>query len=163
MTSRFILNREADFLFLFGTVLLVCLLTAIWLFSYLFTKARALSVILFCAHRSINLFAGLLYLLLDDQRLKLTNTHLICCVGCIHDRVPSGSSFNDVIPPRFWLRSLPGGKPNIKLLLRGPDDGYNFRPHSSSRVGHGDAELKQPGTGSSERSFKPLSKTWSQK
>lgn len=77
--------------------------------------------------------------------------------------MPSGSSLSDVIGPRFWFKSLPGGNVNIKLLDRGPDDGYNFRPHSNSSVGHGDAELKQPGTGSSERSFKPLSTTWSQK
>lgn len=50
-------------------------------------------------------------------------TYLICCVGCIHDRVPSGSSLSDVIGPRFWFRSLPGGKLNIRLLLRAPDDG----------------------------------------
>ncbi|XP_052563052.1 uncharacterized protein LOC128092715 [Culex pipiens pallens] len=41
---------------------------------------------------------------------------------------------------------------------RGTDDGYSFRPHSSSSVGQGDAELK-PGTVSSERSFSPLSYT----
>lgn len=91
---------------------------------------------------------------------RIHSTYLICCVG-IHVLVPSGSSLSDVIGPRFWFKSLPGGKLNI--TLRGPDDGYNFRPHSKSSVGHGDAELKQPGTGSSERSFKPLSTTWSQK
>lgn len=91
-------------------------------------------------------------------------TYLICCVGCIHALVvPSGSSLSDVIGPRFWFKSPLGGKLNIRLLLRGPDGGYNFRGHSNSNGGHGDAELKQPGTASSERSFRPLSTTWSQK
>lgn len=68
-----------------------------------------------------------------------------------------------MIGPRFWFKSPLGGKLNIRLLLRGPDGGYNFRGHSNSNGGHGDAELKQPGTASSERSFRPLSTTWSQK
>jgi len=38
------------------------------------------------------------------------------------------------------------------LVPRDPVVGYNLRPHSSSSVGHGEAELK-PGTGSSERSL----------
>lgn len=52
-----------------------------------------------------------------------------------------------------------GGNPNIMPPApRGTDDGYSLRPHSSSSVGQGDAELK-PGTVSSERSFSPLSYT----
>lgn len=86
-------------------------------------------------------------------------SHFIWSVGCIHARAPNGSSLSDVIGPRFWFKSPPGGRLNIRLLLRGPDDGYNFRPHSNSSVGHGDAELKQPGTGSSERSFRLLLNT----
>lgn len=83
-------------------------------------------------------------------------TYFVWSAGCIHALAPNGSSFSDVMGPRGWFRSPPdGGRPNIKLLLRGPDEGYNFRPHSSSSVGHGEAELKQPGTGSSERSFRP--------
>uniref|UniRef100_A0A182MXY5 Uncharacterized protein n=1 Tax=Anopheles dirus TaxID=7168 RepID=A0A182MXY5_9DIPT len=75
-------------------------------------------------------------------------------------RAPSGSSFSDVIGPRGWFMSAPvGGRPNIMPPApRGTDDGYSFRPHSSSSVGQGEAELK-PGTVSSERSFKPLSYT----
>lgn len=46
-----------------------------------------------------------------------------------------------------------GGKPNIRPPVpRGPVDGYNFRPHSNSSVGHGEAELK-PGAASSDLSF----------
>lgn len=95
-----------------------------------------------------------------EEKKKKRITHFNCSVGCIQARAPSGSSLSDVIGPRFWFKSPPGGKPNIRLLLLGPDDGYSFRPHSSSSVGHGDAELKQPGTASSERSFRLFSNTW---
>ncbi|EDS33632.1 conserved hypothetical protein [Culex quinquefasciatus] len=79
---------------------------------------------------------------------------------CIQARAPSGSSLSEVIGPRGWFMSAPvGGRPNIMPPApRGTDDGYSFRPHSSSSVGQGDAELK-PGTVSSERSFSPLSYT----
>lgn len=97
---------------------------------------------------------------LSGWRLKCGISHFSCSVGCIQARAPSGSSLSDVIGPRFWFKSPPGGKPNIRLLLLGPDVGYSFRPHSSSSVGHGDAELKQPGTASSERSFRLFSNTW---
>jgi len=81
--------------------------------------------------------------------------------GCMAHRLPSGSSFSEVIGPRGWFMSTAavGGRPNIRPPAdRGPETalGYSFRPHSmpSSRVGQGEAELK-PGTGSSERSLKP--------
>lgn len=73
--------------------------------------------------------------------------------GGIHAREPTGSSLSEEIGPRGWFKSPPpdDGRPNIKPPLRGPVCvGYNFRPHSNSSVGHGDAELK-PGTVSSDR------------
>lgn len=82
------------------------------------------------------------------------DTYFDWSTGCIHARAPSGSSLRDVTGPRGWLRSPPvGGRPNIKPLVpRGPADGYSFRPHSNSRVGQGEAELK-PGAASSDLSF----------
>lgn len=82
------------------------------------------------------------------------STYFVWSVCCIHARAPRGSSFNDVTGPRGWFKSPLGGNPNINPLPpREPLVGYNLRPHSSSSVGHGEAELK-PGTGSSERSVK---------
>lgn len=78
------------------------------------------------------------------------NTYLVWSMGCIHALAPSGSSFSDVSGPRGWFRSpLPGGSPNIRPLLRDPGVGYNLRPHSNSKPGHGEAEVK-PDTGSSD-------------
>jgi hypothetical protein len=77
---------------------------------------------------------------------------------CIHARAVNGSSFKLVTGPRGWFKSLPGGIPNIKPLLRVPLVGYNFRLHSSSNVGHGDAELK-PGTDSSDLSVNTIFET----
>lgn len=51
------------------------------------------------------------------------------------------------------MSAVVGGRPNMRpLAVRGAAVGYSLRPHSMSRVGHGEAELK-PGTGSSERSL----------
>lgn len=92
-------------------------------------------------------------------------TYFDWSTGCIQARAPSGSSLRVVTGPRGWLRSLPvGGKPNIKPLApRGPVEGYNLRPHSNSRVGQGDAELK-PGAASSDLSlnflFAPTEENW---
>lgn len=74
---------------------------------------------------SLKIIWKLTWLIYDKNSMFPNFTHFDWSIGCIHALAPNGSSFKEVIGPLGWFKSppLPGGRPNIRAPLLGPDDG----------------------------------------